>query len=91
MFFKDEYEDLRSRITKVLETQDVPSKCLDGVNGFAHGSSDVRNHSSVVKVMKIAPKKEQLRIVMIVMVNFVRIFLNLREKQSQMNGVVSSR
>eukprot|EP00253_Pinus_taeda_P026601 PITA_26601 len=48
-----EYEDLKSRITKVLETQEVPleSICLDGIDGFAHGSSDVRNHSSVVKVI----------------------------------------
>ena len=61
-FFKDEYEDLKRRVTKALEMQEVPldSICLDG---FAHGSSDVRNHSSVVKVMKITPKEGLLRII----------------------------
>jgi len=50
---KDGYEDLKRRIIKTLETKEVPldSICLDGNDGFAHISSDIRNHSSVVKVI----------------------------------------
>eukprot|EP00253_Pinus_taeda_P029721 PITA_29721 len=50
---KDEYEDLKGRIMKASATQAVPLDCLshDFVDGFAHRSSDIRNHSSVVKVL----------------------------------------
>jgi hypothetical protein len=63
--FQDEYEDLKRRILKALETQEVPldSICLDGNDGFAHISSDIRNHSSVVKVMKITQQEELLKMI----------------------------
>ena len=61
--FKDEYEDLKRRITKALETEEVPLDSIFLDDGFAHGSSTVRNHSSVVKVIKITPKEGLLRII----------------------------
>lgn len=50
---KDEYEDLKRRIVKASATGEVPLDSIshDVVDGFAHRSSDIRNHSSVVKVI----------------------------------------
>lgn len=50
---KDEYEDMKRRIVKASATGEVPLDSIshDVVDGFAHRSSDIRNHSSVVKVI----------------------------------------
>ncbi|KAH9307453.1 hypothetical protein KI387_035364, partial [Taxus chinensis] len=48
---KDEYESLKTRIAKALETGQVPSNLISSVDGFVQRSSDIRNHSSIVQVI----------------------------------------
>eukprot|EP01018_Ginkgo_biloba_P019785 Gb_03769 [translate_table: standard] len=49
---KGEYEDLKSRITKVLETREVSlDSLMNGTNGFSYTSSDIPNHSSIVQII----------------------------------------
>ncbi|KAH9307451.1 hypothetical protein KI387_035362, partial [Taxus chinensis] len=50
---KGEYESLKWRISKALETGQVPTDLIshDSLDGFVLRSSDIRNHSSIVQVI----------------------------------------
>jgi len=60
---------------KTSKTCEVPldSICQDGVDGFGHRTFEVRNHSSVIKVLKFKFTVRRVRIESIFFLLFLEI------------------